>query len=131
MTKDPGDRLAEIEARLGMARDALRSDMTAYPVNMTRDAADILASLLDDAITALRDEAREAVAAWMIAHSYPTGHGDTLDDLLGELVEHVRDGAIEECAKIVDSAWALSPGVNRGLREMAAEIRALKSQEAG
>jgi hypothetical protein len=29
--------------------------------------------------------AREAVAAWMIAHSYATGHGDTLDDLLQEL----------------------------------------------
>ena len=39
-------------------------------------------AVLDEA----REEiAREAVAAWMIAHSYATGHGDTLDDLLQEL----------------------------------------------
>jgi hypothetical protein len=28
----------------------------------------------------------EAVARWMIEHSYVTGHGDTLDDLLQELI---------------------------------------------
>jgi hypothetical protein len=35
---------------------------------------------------------REAVAAWMIEHSYATGHGDTLDDLLQELVAQAKDG---------------------------------------
>jgi hypothetical protein len=30
--------------------------------------------------------AREAVARWMIEHSYATGHGDTLDDFLQELI---------------------------------------------
>ena len=38
--------------------------------------------------------AREAVARWMMEHSYATGHGDTIDDLLNELVlqaqEHER-----------------------------------------
>jgi hypothetical protein len=35
---------------------------------------------------AAENDAREAVAAWMIAHSYATGHGDTLDDLMRELI---------------------------------------------
>jgi uncharacterized protein with von Willebrand factor type A (vWA) domain len=37
-----------------------------------------------------RDDAREKVAAWMIAHSYATGHGDTIDDLLAELSGHIK-----------------------------------------
>lgn len=60
------DRLAEIEKRLGVARDALRSDATAYPISMTRDAAEIFANLVDDAISALkaaRDGAIEECAA--------------------------------------------------------------------
>lgn len=32
----------------------------------------------------------EVVANWMLANSYATGHGDTLEDLLGELVAQVR-----------------------------------------
>jgi hypothetical protein len=28
---------------------------------------------------------REYIARWMIAHSYTTGHGNTIDDLLFEL----------------------------------------------
>ena len=38
-------------------------------------------------------EYREKLAAWMIAHSFATGHGDTFDDILGELscqVERLR-----------------------------------------
>jgi hypothetical protein len=31
------------------------------------------------------EQQREKVAAWIIAHSFATGHGDTLDDLLAEL----------------------------------------------
>jgi len=42
------------------------------------------------------DIAREAVAAWMMVNSYPTGHGDTLDDLLGELVFHAKRHAFNE-----------------------------------
>ena len=34
--------------------------------------------------------AREAVAKWMIERGYATGHGDTIDDLLAELVAQVR-----------------------------------------
>ena len=35
--------------------------------------------------------AREAVARWMIEHGYVTGHGDTLDSLLQELVAQVKE----------------------------------------
>jgi hypothetical protein len=34
--------------------------------------------------------AREAVAAWMIEQGYVTGHGDTLDDLLRELIAQAK-----------------------------------------
>ena len=33
---------------------------------------------------------REAVAAWMIEQGFATGHGDTLDDLLWELVAQAK-----------------------------------------
>lgn len=36
------------------------------------------------------DDAIEAVATWMINHNIPTGHGDTLDDLLGEIVANTK-----------------------------------------
>ena len=36
------------------------------------------------------------LAKWMIANSYATGHGDTVDDLARQLVWQVA----EECAKI-------------------------------
>jgi hypothetical protein len=36
----------------------------------------------------------EAVANWMTLHGYATGHGDTLDDLLTELVAHVSQLAV-------------------------------------
>lgn len=38
--------------------------------------------------TATNLSATQAVAEWMIQHGYATGHGDTLDDLLTELVAH-------------------------------------------
>ncbi len=34
---------------------------------------------------------REAVARWMIANSYATGHGDTIPDLLAELERQIPD----------------------------------------
>lgn len=41
------------------------------------------------------DAGREAVAQWMIKHGYATGHGDTIEDMLGELeaqAKEKRDG---------------------------------------
>lgn len=34
---------------------------------------------------AIRNDAREEIALWMIAHGYVTGHGDTVSDMLDEL----------------------------------------------
>jgi hypothetical protein len=34
---------------------------------------------------------RNKLAAWMIARGYATGHGDTMEDLLKELVWQVRE----------------------------------------
>jgi hypothetical protein len=36
-----------------------------------------------------RDLLKEKVAHWMIEHSFATGHGDTMDDLLAELSRQV------------------------------------------
>jgi len=38
-----------------------------------------------EAVMVERDRCRELVAAWMIANSFATGHGDTIEDLLAEL----------------------------------------------
>lgn len=35
--------------------------------------------------------ATERLAQWMMQHSFATGHGDTMDDLLGELSRHVSE----------------------------------------
>lgn len=48
--------------------------------------------------TESRDPCRERVAAWMIEHGYATGHGDTLDDLLDELVAQDAEGIDETIA---------------------------------
>lgn len=42
------------------------------------------------------DEARERVALWMMQNSYATGHGDTLADLLIELVGQAREEGYKE-----------------------------------
>lgn len=38
---------------------------------------------------------REAVARWMMEHGYATGHGDTIEDLLGELELQAGQHALE------------------------------------
>jgi hypothetical protein len=62
-------------------------------------------------------EAREKLAAFMISHSVPTGHGDTIDDLLVELgvwiaerrdkgwVEAVDDVLAERQRQIAVEGW--------------------------
>lgn len=39
---------------------------------------------------------RLPVAQWMIERGYATGHGDTVEEMLGELVLHLRDERTEE-----------------------------------
>jgi hypothetical protein len=43
---------------------------------------------------------REKVAAWMLARSYATGHGDTVEDLLDEAEWQVAEREREACAKL-------------------------------
>lgn len=59
----------------------------------------------DEARKALA-EAREALARWLIAHGFATGHGDTLDDLLGELSWQVKERSAEAEALRKDAARA-------------------------
>jgi|SRR5882672_180347 len=57
----------------------------------------------DAAASAIRnavlEEAHNKIAAWMIAHGLVTGHGDTIDNLLGEIVAGTRAAVLEEAAK--------------------------------
>jgi len=52
------------------------------------------------------EDAMKHVALWMMGHGYATGHGDTLDDLLTELVTAV-------------AARAEVTGWNKGVADMA------------
>lgn len=78
--------------RLERHRDMLKqllddANAAHFDATMRADAAESrLASLTGQ----VEDAAREKVVAWMIQHSIATGHGDTLDDLLGELSAYVR-----------------------------------------
>ena len=47
---------------------------------------------------------RNKVAQWMIDRSYATGHGDTVEDLLKELAQSVREEERELCAQVCDLA---------------------------
>lgn len=63
------------------------------------------------------DPAITAIAAWMIEHSYATGHGDTVDGMLVELeAQAIRRGASRIALGITDDmavlAMAHVPGCN-------------------
>jgi hypothetical protein len=45
---------------------------------------------------------RNKLPQWMIQHSYATGHGDTMEDLLKELEWQIRESEREACAKVCD-----------------------------
>ncbi len=67
---------------------------------------------------------RNKLAAWMMANGYATGHGDTTDDLLGELGWQIAEELKmerEACAQIAEE-W-LGPVRDRELN-IAAAIRA-------
>jgi|APGre2960657404_1045060.scaffolds.fasta_scaffold32378_3 hypothetical protein len=68
---------------------------------------------------------RNKVAQWMIDRSYATGHGDTVEDLLKELVQSVREEERELCAQICERMAKRSNDIRTASLEMAAEnIRA-------
>jgi len=49
---------------------------------------------------------REKVAAWMIAHLYATGHGDTTEDMLEELEWQIAEREREACAQVCKAEYA-------------------------
>lgn len=111
---------------------ATDDDRVTLPDCMMPDGADPCRAFLKlqaerDRLRAERDAERERVARWMIAHSYATGHGDTIEDLLAELVGHER----EQCAKIAEqvvdryyAGVAVKPGPKwKDGRAIAAAIR--------
>ena len=50
---------------------------------------------------------RNKLAQWMIKHSYATGHGDTMENLLKELEWQVIAAEREACAQVCETldAW--------------------------
>lgn len=57
---------------------------------------------------------RNKVAQWMIDHSYATGHGDTVEDLLRELEWQVRESERNACAAIAKQWDTDHPTSNYG-----------------
>lgn len=45
-----------------------------------------------------------AIAVWMMAHGFATGHGDTVKDMLDELATHVRERALARTLPLVTAA---------------------------
>ena len=57
---------------------------------------------------------RNKVAQWMIDHSYATGHGDTVEDLLKELDWQVRESERNACAAVARQWDVDHPASNYG-----------------
>lgn len=77
----------------------------------------VVASKLSEATY---DRAREIVAQWMIAHSFATGHGDTIEDLLGEVGAQLerREEAIKESAGAVYNSWGAGEPIDADMRDL-------------
>jgi hypothetical protein len=63
---------------------------------------------------------REKVAAWMVAHLYATGHGDTTEDMLRELEWQIAERERKACADIA-AQYASCEGIAQRIEQ---EIRA-------
>jgi hypothetical protein len=62
---------------------------------------------------------REKVAAWMVAHLYATGHGDTTEDMLEELEWQIAEREREACRDIA-AQYASCEGIAQKIEQ---EIR--------
>lgn len=79
-------------------------DCTKMPYTCNRCVADEYLARADEVIALSSStvqgvgggDARETIAKWMMERSYPTGHGDTVEDLLGELEGHAKARAISQ-----------------------------------
>lgn len=74
---------------------------------------------LAQVIAAARREGAEAerqkVANWMMERSIPTGHGDTVEDLLAELRASVAEEMRERAARALDED---APWAARAIRDL-------------
>ena len=91
------------------------------------DVAEIKAKRYEYFAALVAAAEREKLAAWMIKHSFATGHGDTVEDLLKELEwqidERIRNER-EACAKVCD-VLAVHPEYASDITKVAAQaIRA-------
>jgi hypothetical protein len=82
------------------------------------------------AIPEAAESEKASVAAWMLEHSYPTGHGDTVADLLIELIGHERE-ALEESVKLQSHYAALLNQYDGGNRRGFASSQAWIDRIAG
>ena len=53
-------------------------------------------SIAAAALREVEERDREKIAQWMIARSYATGHGDSIEDLLAELDAHLLEARLAE-----------------------------------
>ena len=66
--------------------------------------------------------AKEKLAAWMIEHSFATGHGDTFEDLLKELSWQVAEARQKDIQIVHGYISMLQAGhIKEGLREATPE----------
>ena len=66
----------------------------------------------------------ERVVQWMLERSYATGHGDTIEDLLGELEWQINERLAVEGERALECAAAIAKPCETG-EDAALEIRSL------
>lgn len=90
LSRSPEEIAAELEADAAVLRWTLSpaTGQSAVADRMLEAAAMLRAS-------ASPPSDRETLAAWMIAHGYTTGHGETVADLLRELATQIAAPAID------------------------------------
>lgn len=103
--------------------------------------AGICANELAAALASHDQKVREPLATWMIANSFATGHGDTVEDLLKELkwqieesVQKVRAEVLEEAAQEIirrsNKDWKIGSAMHTELQHAVLAIRSLAAAPA-
>ena len=98
--------------------DIIRMKREAGYVELANDSAMYQPDFLERFAELVAAAERNKLAHWMIQHSYATGHGDTIEDLLKELEGQIRESEREACIRACDSVYLV------GADECIAAIRA-------
>ena len=107
----PQQRIEAIDRLYVLLREARAASQERPHEGRRLDWAEITEEHTNSEGTETTTEGREAVARWMIEHTYTTGHGDTLDDLLTELASQERPPIDVE--RLADSMMAHAEYVTR------------------